>query len=280
MRKNALIISCITCVFGAFGAFFRWLLDLTAFEAESGLYIPGNIWSKALVITCLGCAAALLAAVMKLKKKDGLALSEDYSAAMCGSTVAFKPIYIFISALMAAGGVLLALSAGENRYSVFQLILAVLGILAAVGFWLMMSAAKRRRDPPLNCFGATLIILLYCFWLIVSYRENTASPVIWSYAMELLAISGALAASYFIAGVPFGRQKPFVTIFFCQFAAFLCITTLPDKRATGQQIMLIATAVMLVFVSWILISNLRVPQAEPEPQEQDTPEDNAEPEDE
>jgi hypothetical protein len=257
MRNTSLVTCCITCVFGAFGAFFRWLLDLTGFEKDTGLYISGNIWSYALVAACIGVAAVLLVMVLDLKMKKKLTLPEDYSAALGGSTPLYRPFYIGLAAMMAIGSLMLVFSASKDAYPILQFLLAVLGVLAAVGFILVAAATHRKRQPPLNCLGSTLLIILFCFWLIVSYRENAASPVVWGYAMEVLALACALIAFYYIASVPFGKPKPFSAIFFSQLGAFLCLVTLPDGRCTGQQIMLISTAGMLLFLSWMLIANLR-----------------------
>jgi hypothetical protein len=248
---------CVSCVFGAFGAFLRWLQDLTGFEADTGLYISGNIWSRAIVVACIGVAAVLLIMVLDLKRKKKLVLPEDYAAAMGGATIYFRPAYSILGALMAVGALMLFFSAAKDTYPALQDILALLGLAAALGFVLMTSAARRRRDPPLNCFGVTLIIALYCFWLVVSYRENAVNPAVWGYAMEILALACALLAFYYIASVPFGSAKPYAAIFFSQLGAFLCIVTFPDSRWLGQQIMFVATAGMLLFLSWMLIANLR-----------------------
>jgi hypothetical protein len=257
MRNTSLIACCTTCVFGAFGAFFRWLLDLTAFEADTGLYISGNIWSFALVAACIGVAVVLLIMVLNMKIKKQLNLPEDYSAAFGGTTTFYRPLYLGIAAIMAIGSLMLVFSVSKDAYPFLQGLLAILGVLAAIGFILMTSATHRKRQPPLNCLGSTLLVVLFCFWLVVSYRENAASPVVWGYAMEVLALACALIAFYYIASIPFGRPKPFSAIYFSQIGAFLCIVTLPDERWTGQQIMLIAAAGMLLFISWVLIANLR-----------------------
>lgn len=271
MRKNALIICCVTCVFGAFGAFFRWLMDLTGFEAETGLYISGNIWARVLVIACLACAAVLLVMVLNFRR-SGETLPRDYARALGGGTVLYRPGYIIMSLIMAVGAVLTLAGMGESQYPIFQLILGVMAILAAVGFTLLTASTRRRRDPPLNCFGVTLIIVMLCFWLIVSYRENANSPVVWGYAFEVLAIAASLIAFYYVAGIPFERPQPFKTIFFCQLAAFLCIVTLPDDRPLGAQLMLIATAGMLLFLGWMAVSNLRTPEEVPAPESAVPPE--------
>ena len=42
MRKSALTFTVTTLVLGIFGAFFRWLQNANAFDAETGCAIPGH----------------------------------------------------------------------------------------------------------------------------------------------------------------------------------------------------------------------------------------------
>lgn len=259
MRKNALVICCVTCVFGAFGAFFRWLMDLTGFEADTGLYISGTVWSWAVLLEAAAFFIVLLIIVLGLKRRTGAALPAEYADAMGGTTAVFRPMYILLTVLLAGGALALLISAGEDAYPTFQRLLALLGVLGAVGFLLMMTAAERQSRSVRACLGATLLIVFYCFWLIVSYRENAASSVVWGYAPEILALAAALVAVYYVAGVPFGRPKPFAAVFFSQLAAFLCILTLPDDRATGQRVMIVATAGLLLFFSWLVVEHLEKP---------------------
>ena len=72
-----------------------------------------------------------------------------------------------------------------------------------------------------------------------------------------LALCAALIASYEFAGFAYGRPKAIKSIFWSQFAAFLCITALPDDRAGAQQLMLVAIAGMLLFQSYLTASNIR-----------------------
>ena len=100
-------------------------------------------------------------------------------------------------------------------------------------------------------------IVLLAFWLIVSYKVNIINPTVSAYAVEILALCAALIASYEFAGFAYGRPKAIKSIFWSQFAAFLCITALPDDRASGQQLMLAAIAGILLFQSYLTASNIR-----------------------
>ena len=72
-----------------------------------------------------------------------------------------------------------------------------------------------------------------------------------------IGLCAALIAFYELAGFVYGRPKAVKSIFWSQFAAFLCITALPDDRAGAQQLMLVAVAGMLLFQSYLTASNIR-----------------------
>lgn len=275
MRKNALVVCCVTCVFAAFGAFFRWLQLMTAFEPDTGLYIPGSLWGPLLTVSLLCCAAAVFVILRVMRKHDGrTVLPEDYSQAMRGTTVFYKPIYILMSVVLAAGAVLNALSAKPDSFPVFQYALSLTGLLATAGFLIVASAPKKRTEPNIICAGYSMLILHYCFWLVYSYRVHGSSPVMWNYGPEILAISLSLLAAYYLAGTAFSRPRPLTSIFFSQVAACMCIVALPDERCLGQQLMFSTTAVMLLFLSWMVMTNLREPRREEPEQSPGTAEEN------
>ena len=136
-------------------------------------------------------------------------------------------------------------------------------MLTAGGFIGLAGGANGTETPDGSprqagfCLATTLPIAFCCFWLIVSYRQDAVTSVVWSYAPEILAIACSLLSFYYIAGHAYGRSKPFATIFFCNLGAFLCFVTLPDERLIAQQIMFLGIAGMQLFLSWMLVSGLR-----------------------
>ena len=268
MRKLALTLTCTTCVYSAFGIFSRWLQNMTAFE-ENGLYISGSLWGIVLTILCIAAAGTMFGFARYYKKNLGLTCAPDPGVAFAGSGLLHKIIYLVIALIMAAGSVMLLITAGDAEaplgmdFSGLLRILALLGLLTAGGFLGIAGGANRKETPDGSprqagfCLAATLPIAFCCFWLIVSYRQDAVTSVVWSYAPEILAIACSLLSFYYAAGHAYGRGKPFATIFFCNFGAFLCFVTLPDERLIAQQIMFFGIAGMQLFLSWMLVSGLR-----------------------
>ena len=226
MRKNAWVICCCTAVLAAFGTFFRWLQDQVCFEAETGLAVRGSIWPYAVALMIV--IAAVVLAVVCFRMKN-------------------QPHTYFPDSLPAA----LAASPGLQR------VLAVLAIAAGAAFARQMLAPGDVETASGAVVCASMPIVLLAFWLIVSYKVNIINPTVSAYAVEILALCAALIASYEFAGFAYGRPKAIKSIFWSQFAAFLCITALPDDRAGGQQLMLAAIAGILLFQSYLTASNIR-----------------------
>ena len=268
MRKLALTMTCTTCVYSAFGIFSRWLQNMTAFE-ENGLYISGSLWGIVLTILCIAAAGTMFGFARYYKKNLGLTCAPDPGVAFAGSGLLHKIIYLAIALIMAAGSIMLLITAGDAEaplgmdFSGLLRILALLGLLTAGGFLGIAGGANGKETPDGSprqagfCLAATLPIAFCCFWLIVSYRQDAVTSVVWSYAPEILAIACSLLSFYYVAGHAYGRGKPFATIFFCNFGAFLCFVTLPDERLIAQQIMFFGIAGMQLFLSWMLVSGLR-----------------------
>lgn len=261
-------MTCTTCVYSAFGIFSRWLQNMTAFE-ENGLYISSSLWGIVLTILCIAAAGTMFGFARYYKKNLGLTCAPDPGVAFAGSGLLHKIIYLVIALIMAAGSVMLLITAGDAEaplgmdFSGLLRILALLGLLTAGGFLGIAGGASGKETPDGSprqagfCLATTLPIAFCCFWLIVSYRQDAVTSVVWSYAPEILAIACSLLSFYYVAGHAYGRGKPFATIFFCNFGAFLCFVTLPDERLIAQQIMFFGIAGMQLFLSWMLVSGLR-----------------------
>ena len=274
MRNNALTICCGVCVAGAFGVFTRWMQDLTAFD-EHGLYVRGNIWGAVLLLLCIAAAGAMLGAIWYLKNHERLVSPAGFGAAHAGGGVIRRAAWLIIAAFMAVACFALLLTAGSSQYASLLRVLALLGLLADAGF-AGMAAAGGRGDgessgaSPLVCLACVLPVAFCCFWLVVSYRQDAATAVVWRYGPEISAIACSLLAFYYLAGHAFGRPRAYTAMFFCACGAFLCFTALPDSRLMALQLLLAGSALMqLFFLASLAASLRRAPEAVPREAEEE-----------
>ena len=274
MRNNALTICCGVCVAGAFGVFTRWMQDLTAFD-EHGLYVRGNIWGAVLLLLCIAAAGAMLGAIWYLKNHERLVSPAGFGAAHAGGGVIRRAAWLIIAAFMAVACFALLLTAGSSQYASLLRVLALLGLLADAGFAGMAAAGGRGEGEssgasPLVCLACVLPVAFCCFWLVVSYRQDAATAVVWRYGPEITAIACSLLAFYYLAGHAFGRPRAYTAMFFCACGAFLCFTALPDSRLMALQLLLAGSALMQLFFLASLAANLRrAPEAVPREAEEE-----------
>ena len=274
MRNNALTICCGVCVAGAFGVFTRWMQDLTAFD-EHGLYVRGNIWGAVLLLLCIAAAGAMLGAIWYLKNHERLVSPAGFGAAHAGGGVIRRAAWLIIAIFMVVACFALLLTAGSSQYASLLRVLALLGLLADAGFAGMAAAGGRGEKEssgasPLVCLACVLPVAFCCFWLVVSYRQDAATAVVWRYGPEITAIACSLLAFYYLAGHAFGRPRAYTAMFFCACGAFLCFTALPDSRLMALQLLLAGSALMQLFFLASLAANLRrAPEAVPREAEEE-----------
>ena len=253
MLNKSLKLFGFTCIFGVFGAFFRWLQNMTAFEPETGLAISGARWSVIMLLYMVIIAAAL--AFIVFKKLKPCQFSEEYGSAFDTPTPLFDIIAVVLAAVLGAGGLISLFPALVPPYSIFELITGLFAIVAAACLIGFLRSTKRDHAETRGAGLALVVDLFMCFWLIASYKTFASDPVIWHYAPRLIAICACVLAFYYLAGYPYRKAKPLQTIFFSNLAAFLFIITLADDYSIGKQLMALACIGTLCLYSILIVCN-------------------------
>lgn len=279
--NDALIMLCYVCALGAFGAFFRWLQMQVARDSETGLINPSilNFLLPAVII-----AAAVVLWLRTKKLTDGeTVFPTGMSEALRGLSLVYIIFAWVIAAIAVIGGIMTIVSTALDSLHTMYVIIAVLAMLSGLSFPLICSASRSHYSPSLVSVFMTIPILMYCVWLIASYRANANNPNVWMFAIEIIAICCAILALFYVAGYAFGRPSPQKACFLSLFGAFMCITTLSDSRYMGLELIILATAGMLLMYGWLIVKNrcakedlparpepVKAPEPEPEPEDEDT----------
>ena len=250
MRNTAIKICGITLGIGVFGAFFRWLQNLGGFEAETGLEIIGS-WQSWVMILYLIAAAVLL--YFTVRPVRDMSIPGEYP----GVIARFKPFYTvaagLVSLLMALGGIITAISAKGSSSVVFELILGLLAIAAAICAFILVFGAN--KPAAKGSLFSSILVIFACFWLIATYKNSSNDPVIWHFAIEILAVCASILGLYFFTGYCFNKPRPFPTVFFCLLGAVLDIITLADNSSIGTHLIFISVALLLLLLSFAMINN-------------------------
>lgn len=270
MRKNAIVICCYVCVAAAFGGFFRWIQTLAAFETDTGLLIPGSIWTPLTGLLCAAVTVGLLVLVLKLRNR------EYYPARSCevvfrGTTPLPPYLYTLFAVVMAVGGVILFITAKFRAYQTLLRLLAFFAVLGGGSFYYLMSSPYKNRESGMQCLCAAVLMLMLCFWLVLDYKMKSTVPNVWSYSVEILALAVDAIAFYYAAGYAFGRPKPYRTMFSVFLGAFFSLVTMADERMLGMQFIMASVAGMLMYIGWMTVASMRTEkpmQTEVSPEEE------------
>lgn len=262
MQKKVIEISCYVAGAGAFGVFLRWMQDQLAFD-DAGL--PEQSVFHVLLPVYLAVVAYVFFRFVRGYGKAGFALPEDYAAAFANDGRWYALARWVIGAAMMLGGLVTLMTTELDKYAGMLRILAILAILTGVAFPLLMDLVNREGvKPSLLCTLSLAPLLLFAFWLVCCYRRNSINGVAWTYLVEVVTVCMALLAFFRVAGFPFGAPSWRRCMFDVCFAAMLCLTSLADERYMGLHLIFFATALMLLYLNWIMVCNLRpVGEAQP-----------------
>ncbi len=255
MRKYAWFFIGYTCVFGAAGTFVRWLQGLVVPEVDTGLYTPGSGLSVCLVLVCLAFAVGLFILALRLRR---YAAYPDYASALNGHTIAVPVLGCAFALITAVGGILLLAGASGTAFPVLTRILGILVLATAVSLPVLAGAIPASKSGEGMIRLCTFVpTAMFCFFLIVAYKEESSNPIIWAIAFEFLAIAACTLAYYYLAGYAFGRPRPRHCAFFCCLAAFFCLITLADSMPLAYQLIFTGCGGMLALSAWSIVRNLQ-----------------------
>ena len=261
MQKDALEKTCYIGGAGAFGVFLRWLQTQVAFNDE-GLPDP-SVFNVLVPLAILAAGVVFFVFVRRWKEKR-FYLPAEFNRALYNDGLGYMALRWILGGLMCLGAVALFARCEADKNVVFYRILAILGIPAGVAFPLILREA-REEEPRIKlvCALSVAPMLLFAFWLVTCYKVNSINGVVWAYCIEVIACGVLLLAFFRVAGFAFSSPDAWNSLFLCMLAPFLAIVSLADERYMGMQLMLLASAGMLILYNWIMICNLKRKKADP-----------------
>lgn len=227
----------------------RWELA-TAFEADTGLVIPGSPATYVLIAWCLVVAAA----IFLLSWSTRATLPYDDAFAARGNTVYLTAAVLSAFLMLASVGLqaisfpgiyqtyqnarLTALAQESTLPSllviVLPLLLILLGIVAFLCVLRIAQGHYRAAGNGKESLPLLGLCLMMCVWLAADYHGRAADPVILDYVYEVFAIISVLLGIYFIAGYSFQTGKPRRTIVVALLGVFFSALTLADHHAPAD----------------------------------------------
>ena len=261
MRKTIWFLPGLAFVLGALGSFLRWLQLLSRVEEETGFYTPG---AQSVVLALYGILA-VLGLAWAVSRFPGFRepLPTGYDALLLPPRLHLG-LSALVGLLFLAGAALLFSESGTSeKLGTLLRVLGVLSLLSAAAAPLGVLDLRREEGPGnKSCLYAMIPLAMSCFWLITTYWEHSADPVLWDYALELLGICAVILGFYYAAGYACGRPQPRRTLLFCLLSCFFALVHLADAEALGRQLLFLASALqqMLWAIALIRRTLLTSPQ--------------------
>ena len=257
MQKDAITISSYVGIAAAFCGFVRWIQNQAAFELETGLAIPGTVWGKAAFFFCLLGICGIVWLVRNLWYA-GYYPAQSYATVIHGKQAVLHYITRIIAGVMVIGAAVAFVIAGYQLYSSIVRTQCVLAIVTAWAF-IKLSETPFEENPSSHrqTILAAIPVVMYVYWLVVSYRVHAATPSVWSYALEIFAICASILGMFYFAGYGFEFPKPYAALGCLLTGALLSLVTLLDSRNAGQTIMLVAGAAMQMYYVWMIITSMQ-----------------------
>lgn len=223
MKKRFLILF-LTALFALVGAVLRGLNLINGYEPDTQLPVQGDPAETGLIALCVVAAVALLAFALSFRAQRGILFEEAFG----GDSVGFKMISVISGILMIASGAFgLYLAVSQNVMTAIWsfvplLILWLLAILT--GCCMIGIASALSRDRIVEGTASLTIIPMFwaCFDLIITFKDNGASPFLGLYAFELLAAIALTYAFYVLAGFLYSTASPSRFVLSAGMSVVLC----------------------------------------------------------
>ena len=235
-----------TVIMGAFSLLLRWLQCSAIFSDKTDLAVAG-----APVSFMMGAVLVLVPiALWRLSRMVGMnEASREPDEALVNHHFSVGAL-LGVAALVAAlGAVLLFFQSG----SMHMKLVALLGLLAAPVVMLYPML------PGWGGVGAAFSLLpvaFYSLWMVVIYKENVVNPVLWRFAVLILAVAAGLYALFQLSAYLFYSAKPRKALFACGLATVYGMIALADSVMLSVKILLAGWCVALGTMSWILLVNI------------------------
>ena len=224
--KNLRFAPVFVLIFALAGAVLRGLNLISGYEAGTKLPVPGNVPETALIAVCVLAGAGLVVLALGCRGLRGILFEDAFGT----DNPMFKMISVVCGlVLIAAGGFGLYLTAAQDTMTpaISKLPLYPLWLLAMLtgGCLIGIAAALGRRTINESTASLTIIPMFWaCFDLIITFKDNGASPFVGLYAFELLAAIALTYAFYALAGFLYSSASPARFVFSAGAAVILCLT--------------------------------------------------------
>jgi hypothetical protein len=204
---------------GLLGGVLRAVENQHVLDTTSGLRTPGHPLTIVMLAYCALCVLAL--ALPFLRDKTAL----DGAAVFSGSRSLM--LCAWLSALALGASTLYDLIRFANTYKLSLLAFAGMSFFSAVSL-IPVAAAFRKGGEKGGSVAAVVPVFWACYWLIISYGEHAADPVIVDYLYTLLGESAVVVALYLFSQLSFDAKRLRSALIFALLSVFFSVLNIAE----------------------------------------------------
>lgn len=218
---------------GVLGAILRGYNLHTGYEEGTCLPIPGNLPQTLLIAFSVVVVAGVLLWSRSFASRRGASFEQAFGCQNTG----YKMLAVVTALVMGVAGALglislltgggaTALSTEGNPLMNFipLIPLWLLAILTMVSFIITAAAQSRGTISESSAVFTIIPMFWACFDLIITFKDNGASPFVSLYAFELFAAIALVFAFYAIAGFLYSTGNPARFVFAASVGVFFSFT--------------------------------------------------------
>lgn len=248
MRRNGFIETLIVILGGVMGYALRTQELSTVFEESTRLAKEGEPATIALIVLSVIICALLFVSGLFTRNRVSMNFNE-----------AFGYNNLIICLILCICGGVMTVIAGQSlmvtNMNVKDMLWSILTVLSGIAIVFIAIKTYRGARESAPSLSTMVPVLSLCAWLIFSYTDRAADPVLLNYVYEFFALAFAIMGFYYISGFAFGKMRVRSTLICSRIAVYFVMVNLADDIPTAKRIIYICLAIVLIIQSDLLQKN-------------------------
>ncbi len=256
------ILPLVALLAGGGGCYLNHMVHSQAVNSETELLIPSSPYPTVLLLL-----TAIMAVVFLLGVLKGTTPKTAQGCLQAGrKAIHFLP-GCALAFFMGAGSAVTSYAQqmklrGEGLVTPFPMLFVVIGMIslvAAIALLVVNKYQMKGEFPPMFGTLFTLVAFVPLPWLLLCYQSNTGNPVISLYGYQLMALSAATVALYFVASFFYGACHVKTATVFSLMGGYLLITSMELGQSYQYWIAHIALSTLLLYLAAVMLKNTDFP---------------------
>lgn len=252
MKRNGIIELVLTIAAGVAGYLLRSRELGTIFDETTGLAQKNAPVSLMLIGLSVLICLVLLVMTVGLRRKSDV----DFAAAFAYSNSIPNLLIFILSVLMAIfAGYWLMVNPSDQGSAFKDMLWGVLTVLSGAAMAATALKIIKGRVESTTAMLTMVPVVYLCVWLVISYMDRAADPVMLRYIYEFFALAFTLMAYYYIASFAFDKIRIRRLVFCSRVAVYFILVTVAGDLPSVKSAVYICLGAILLLRAWLATRN-------------------------